>query len=110
LKIHALVCKPIVRLSRPGEDEWLICYGEPACTCIKAFAHAGEKEAALLIEFVLHGLASYSLIPKKIVELGIEFKDPTDGMLNIQFSSSCDNSDEEDYRQTHCLTNGEGHK
>src|SRR5450755_1873856 len=32
----------------------------------KYFKHANEKETALLMEFVLHGLASYSLISKKI--------------------------------------------
>jgi magnesium chelatase subunit I len=64
----------------------------------KTFAHAAEKEAALLMEFVLHGLASYSLISKKIVERGIEFKDLMGSMLNIQSSSSFDDSDEDDYR------------
>src|SRR3954463_6837051 len=32
----------------------------------KHFSHANEKETALLMEFILHGLASYSLISKKI--------------------------------------------
>jgi magnesium chelatase subunit I len=64
----------------------------------KTFAHASEREAALLMEFVLHGLASYSLISKKIVERGIEFKDLMGSMLNIQSSSSFDDSDEDDYR------------
>ncbi len=62
----------------------------------KTFAHANEKEAALLMEFVLHGLSSYSLISKKILETSIEFKDLMGSMLNIQ-SSSFD-EDEEDYR------------
>jgi len=64
----------------------------------KSFAHANEKEAALLMEFVLHGLASYSLISKKIVERGIEFKDLMGSMLNIQSSTSFDDNDEDDYR------------
>ena len=64
----------------------------------KSFSHASEKEAALLMEFVLHGLASYSLISKKIVERGIEFKDLMGSMLNIQSSSSFDENDEDDYR------------
>jgi hypothetical protein len=29
---------------------------------------ANDKEAALLMEFVLHGLAAYSLISKKVIE------------------------------------------
>jgi magnesium chelatase subunit I len=64
----------------------------------KSFAHASEKETALLMEFVLHGLASYSLISKKIVERGIEFKDLMGSMLNIQSSTSFDDSEEDDYR------------
>ena len=34
----------------------------------KYFPQANDKENALLMEFVLHGLASYSLISKKILE------------------------------------------
>lgn len=49
----------------------------------KYFKHANEKEAALLMEFVLHGLASYSLISKKIVENRVEFKDLMGSMLNL---------------------------
>ncbi|MBI2730119.1 MAG: sigma 54-interacting transcriptional regulator [Sphingobacteriales bacterium] len=49
----------------------------------KYFKHANEKEAALLMEFVLHGLASYSMISKKIVEGKIEFKDLMGSMFNI---------------------------
>jgi magnesium chelatase subunit I len=61
----------------------------------KAFPQADEKQAALLMEFVLHGLSSYSLISKKIVENAIEFKDLMGSMLNIQ-SSAFDDEDEED--------------
>ncbi len=64
----------------------------------KTFSQASEKEAALLMEFVLHGLASYSLISKKMVERGIEFKDLMGSMLNIQSSASFDDSEEDDYR------------
>ena len=42
-------------------------------------AQVFEKEAALLMEFVLHGLAAFSMISKKILESRIEFKlDPED--------------------------------
>ena len=44
---------------------------------------ANEKENALLMEFVLHGLAAYSLISKKVVEGKIEFKDLMGSMLNM---------------------------
>jgi len=49
----------------------------------KFFKHANEKEAALLMEFVLHGLAAYSMISKKIVEGKIEFKDLMGSMINL---------------------------
>lgn len=49
----------------------------------KYFKAANEKENALLMEFVLHGLAAYSLISKKVLEGKIEFKDLMGSMLNI---------------------------
>ncbi|MEI7735942.1 MAG: magnesium chelatase [Ferruginibacter sp.] len=49
----------------------------------KYFKTANEKENALLMEFVLHGLAAYSLISKKILEGKIEFKDLMGSMLNL---------------------------
>jgi magnesium chelatase subunit I len=49
----------------------------------KYFKTADEKEKGLLMEFVLHGLASYSLISKKILERQIEFKDLMGSMLNL---------------------------
>ena len=51
---------------------------------VKKYFNSGtEKEDALLMEFVLHGLASYSLISKKILEGKIEFKDLMGSMLNM---------------------------
>lgn len=51
---------------------------------VKKYYHAAdEKENALLMEFVLHGLAGYSLISKKILEGKIEFKDLMGSMLNM---------------------------
>jgi magnesium chelatase subunit I len=49
----------------------------------KYFKAASDKENALLMEFVLHGLAAHSLISKKILEGKIEFKDLMGSMLNI---------------------------
>jgi magnesium chelatase subunit I len=63
----------------------------------KIFPGANEKESALLMEFVLHGLSSYSLISKKILETSVEFKDLMGSMLNIQSSSLYDETDEEDF-------------
>jgi magnesium chelatase subunit I len=50
------------------------------------------------MEFVLHGLSSYSLISKKILETSVEFKDLMGSMLNIQSSASFEDEDEDDYR------------
>jgi magnesium chelatase subunit I len=58
----------------------------------KYFKGANEKQAALLMEFVLHGLASFSLISKQIVEGKVEFKDLMGSIINLNTS----NSDEED--------------
>lgn len=64
----------------------------------KYFKHANEKEAALLMEFVLHGLASFSFISKKILENKIEFKDLMGSMLNLGNSSYQDEEfDGEDF-------------
>ena len=49
----------------------------------KQYKTANDKEAALLMEFVLHGLASHSLISKKVMEGKIEFKDLMGSMLNL---------------------------
>ncbi len=49
----------------------------------KYFKGANEKESALLMEFVLHGLAAYSMISKKVIEGKIEFKDLMGSMLNL---------------------------
>jgi magnesium chelatase subunit I len=62
----------------------------------KFFKHAADKEAALLMEFVLHGLASYSLISKKIVEGRIEFKDLIGSMVNLGSSGGGTYSSDED--------------
>jgi magnesium chelatase subunit I len=62
----------------------------------KTFSNANENEAALLMEFVLHGLSSYSLISKKIMETSVEFKDLMGSMINIQTSGAFDEDEEED--------------
>ena len=49
----------------------------------KYFNTASEKENALLMELVLHGLASHSLISKKVIDGKIEFKDLMGSMLNM---------------------------
>jgi magnesium chelatase subunit I len=64
----------------------------------KFFKHANEKEAALLMEFVLHGLAAFSFISKKILENKIEFKDLMGSMINLGNTSYQDEEfDGEDF-------------
>ena len=60
----------------------------------KYFPHANEKENALLMEFVLHGLAAYSLISKKVIEGKIEFKDLIGSMMNLGQMNYNDDDDE----------------
>src|ERR1700722_13436869 len=62
----------------------------------KYFKHANEREAALLMEFVLHGLAAYSLISKKVVEGKIEFKDLIGSMVNLGSAGSSFGAEDED--------------
>jgi magnesium chelatase subunit I len=47
------------------------------------FPSAANKEQLLLMEFVLHGLASYSLISKKVVENETRFSDLLGTMMNF---------------------------
>ncbi len=61
----------------------------------KYFAQANEQQSALLMEFVLHGLASYSLISKKIFENKIEFKDLIGSMMNLGSKDYEEEFDEE---------------
>ncbi len=65
----------------------------------KYFPHANASENALLMEFVLHGLSSYSMISKKVIDGKIEFKDLMGSMMNLG-SMNFDEEDgtgEEDY-------------
>src|SRR5580658_1591053 len=62
----------------------------------KFFKHTNEREAALLMEFVLHGLAAYSLISKKVVEGKIEFKDLIGSMVNLGSSGTSFSNEDED--------------
>jgi magnesium chelatase subunit I len=59
----------------------------------KYFKGTNEKEAALLMEFVLHGLSAYSLISKKIIDNKIEFKDLMGSMLNLGSTSGYNEED-----------------
>lgn len=52
----------------------------------KHFPGANEMQIGLLMEFVLHGLSSYSLISKKLYETKVEFKDLFGSMMNTGFT------------------------
>ncbi|MBX9783573.1 MAG: magnesium chelatase [Chitinophagaceae bacterium] len=59
----------------------------------KYFKGANEKQAALLMEFVLHGLASFSLISKQVVEGRVEFKDLMGSIINLNTSRGGEEDD-----------------
>ncbi|MEO8583775.1 MAG: sigma 54-interacting transcriptional regulator [Flavitalea sp.] len=65
----------------------------------KYFKQASEKEVALMMEFVLHGLSAYSMISKKIVDNKVEFKDLMGSMLNLGSTSDFteEDMDKEDF-------------
>ena len=51
------------------------------------------------MEFVLHGLSSYSLISKKTIEGKIQFKDLIGSMMNLgQLNLEDDDFNEDDYK------------
>jgi magnesium chelatase subunit I len=62
------------------------------------FPAASEAETHLLMEFVLHGLAAYSLISKKTIDGKIEFKDLMGSMLNLGAGNFDDSDGEDDAR------------
>jgi magnesium chelatase subunit I len=47
------------------------------------------------MEFVLHGLAAYSLISKKVIENKIEFKDLMGSMVNLGTASYSSDAEED---------------
>ncbi len=66
----------------------------------KLYPRANERETALLMEFVLYGLSSYSLISKNTIEGKTQFKDLIGSMMNLgNFSNEEDDEfDNEDFR------------
>lgn len=62
------------------------------------YPNADEAQAALLMEFLLHGLAEYSLISKKGIESGgYSFGDILGSMLNMNFGTLDEDDEEEDF-------------
>lgn len=64
----------------------------------KHYPQANENETALLMEFVLHGLSSFSMISKKTLEGRIEFKDLMGSMLNLGSLNLNADDDEIDFQ------------
>lgn len=62
----------------------------------KYFSGANELQAALLMEFVLFGLSSYSLISKKLFETKVTFKDLFGSMLGSGISGGEEDFDFEE--------------
>jgi magnesium chelatase subunit I len=60
------------------------------------YSNADEQQAALLMEFMLHGLAEFSLISKKGVEAGgFDFGDILGSMLNMNLGHDEDDEDDD---------------
>ncbi|HEX7905574.1 MAG TPA: magnesium chelatase [Chitinophagaceae bacterium] len=74
-----------ISFNTTDKDKILLLYQVDGLNALvkKYFSNVNEAEAALLMEFVLHGLASYSIISKKIFESKIEFKDLIGSMMNL---------------------------
>lgn len=74
-----------ISFNTPDKDKILLLYKVDGLHSLvkKYFPKAGEEQSALLMEFVLHGLASYSMISKKIFEGKVEFKDLIGSMMNL---------------------------
>lgn len=63
----------------------------------KFFPQGSDMEQALLMEFVLHGLSSHSLISKKVLEARIEFKDLMGSMINLGQGSGYKEDDDDEF-------------
>jgi magnesium chelatase subunit I len=86
-----------ISFTTPDKDKILQLYKVDGLHALvkKYFAQANEEQSALLMEFVLHGLASYSLISKKVFENNIEFKDLIGSMMNLGTAGYEEEFDEE---------------
>jgi len=74
-----------ISFNTSDKDKMLLLYKVEGLHSLvkKYFPKSNEEQAALLMEFVLHGLASYSLISKKMFESKVEFKDLVGSMMNF---------------------------
>lgn len=60
----------------------------------KQYGHAKGQEADLLKEFVLHGLATFSLISKKVLDRETEFGDLLNTIMNMDLNGDDGDEDE----------------
>lgn len=66
--------------------------------CVNEFQKGQDPATKLvLMEFVLHGLAEYSLISKHRLERGLQFKDLISGMFNLPKDEADDEEDDETF-------------
>ena len=56
------------------------------------------SEKLFLMEFVLHGLSEFSLLSKKTLERGLQFKDLTDSLFSMPRGGKFDEDDDDDDR------------
>jgi magnesium chelatase subunit I len=62
----------------------------------KKFSHLSENEQFFMMEFLLHGLAEYSMLSKRGLERGTQFKDLLSSMFNLGGGNDTDDEDDED--------------
>jgi magnesium chelatase subunit I len=86
-----------ISFNTTDKDKTLLLYKVDGLNSLvkKYFGQANETQSALMMEFVLHGLSSYSLISKKIFENKIEFKDLMGSMMNFGSKDYEEEFDEE---------------
>lgn len=74
-----------ISFNTPDKEKIILLYKVDGLHSLvkKYFKQANEEQAALMMEFVLHGLASYSMISKKMFESKVEFKDLIGSMMNL---------------------------
>ncbi len=55
------------------------------------------EDKLFMMEFILHGLAEYSLLSKKTLEKGLQFKDLTDSLFNLENFNFEDDDEDDKY-------------
>lgn len=73
--------------------------GVPGLKAVVERYHKGQDQQTMyfMMEFLLHGLAEFSLLSKKQISTGLQFSDLLSGMFNMNEAGD-DPDEEEDYR------------